>query len=219
MFSMCILIASTDGELPTIAELYACEDSNPHGIGIAWSDGDALTIRKAMNLTEFLPMLADKPDESPYVLHFRFATHGETNLENCHPFKLGNHTAMAHNGILPWRSTQSRSDTRCFVRDILRPNRREVWDSSFQEHIENFIGEHNKLAFIDRFGQVAIYNEHMGHWRGNIWFSNCSYRSYRYLTDKELADDSEQYDEINTDDEWSYTDSIFRGYYDRKRGE
>lgn len=221
---MCILIASTDGELPTLAELYSCEDSNPHGIGIAWANGETLEIRKAMNLTAFLPMLAEKPEEAPYVLHFRYATHGTVNLENCHPFKIGSHTVVGHNGILPWRSTETMSDTRCFARDILKPNRKEVWDTGFQTHIEDYIGEHNKLAFIDRFGQVAIYNEHVGHWRGNVWFSNCSYRSYRY-TVGDYVDDSEQLDSMGgvddttIDGEWTYTDSMFRGYYDRKRGE
>lgn len=222
---MCILIASTDGELPTLAELYACEESNPHGIGIAWSDGDSLTIRKAMNLADFLPMLVDKPEDAPYVLHFRYATHGTVNLDNCHPFSIGGETAMAHNGILPWRSTETHSDTRCFAKDILRPNRREVWKQSFRSHIEDFIGDHNKLAFIDKFGQVAIYNETSGHWRGNIWFSNCGYRSYRYLTDKEWLDDSDQFDSMASDNDnaidadLTYTDSMFRGYYDRKKGE
>ena len=184
--SMCILIASIDGELPTLAELIECERANPHGIGIAWAEDGRLVVRKAMSLAEFLPMLFDKPDISPYVLHFRYATHGEVGLDNCHPFTVGGGMAMAHNGILPWRSTDKRSDSRCFAKDIIRPNRSMIFDESFQAHIEEFIGDYNKLAFITRDGDVSVYNESAGHWRCGIWFSNHGYRcGTKWTTDAE----------------------------------
>jgi glutamine amidotransferase len=192
-------------------------------MGIAWATGDSLQVRKALTIEEFLPMLEQKPDESPYVLHFRFATHGAVNLDNCHPFTIGGGTAVAHNGVLPWRSTEERSDTRCFARDILRPNRREVWGNTFQNHIEDFIGQNNKLAFVNKFGDVTIYNEHCGHWVGNIWFSNYSYRSYSGLAcgwaskDDEATDFSQAGDDDTIEGHWTATDEMFRNYYRSKR--
>lgn len=176
---MCILIASPYGSVLTHSELLSCFQSNPDGIGVSVWNGHEIETFKAMDLADFTETYLEIAEGNPHILHFRWATHGVVGLENCHPFvDKRNRIAMAHNGILPWRSTSTESDTRCFFNDVVKHNHDKITDADFQDSIEQILGRSNKMAFLDNSGDVTIYNEHLGHWceRRLIWFSNDSYR-------------------------------------------
>ena len=74
------------------------------------------------SINAFLAMRAKYP-EGYAIWHARFATHGSTTLDNCHPFYVGKDglTVLAHNGVLPTEELKGdlRSDTRIFAEDIL----------------------------------------------------------------------------------------------------
>jgi len=44
-------------------------------------------------------------------LHFRYATHGAVNFENCHPFDVGNNRWLFHNGIITGLGSKDVSDS------------------------------------------------------------------------------------------------------------
>ena len=60
--------------------------------------------------------------------------------------------AIMHNGKLPWRSTVSLSDTRCFVDDILEPAFRQnpfaMGQPYFLTLLQGFVGPENKLCVM-----------------------------------------------------------------------
>jgi glutamine amidotransferase len=74
------------------------------------------------SINRFIEMRGKYP-EGYAMWHARFATHGTTTVDNCHPFRVGKdeRTYLAHNGILPIIEPQgdTRSDTRIFAEDLL----------------------------------------------------------------------------------------------------
>ena len=102
--------------------------NNPHGFGYAIaipSEGRIHTFR-TMNADECInKFLEDRAKHiSGYAIwHARYATHGTTSLDNCHPFKVGkdDQTYLAHNGMLNMIENphEFRSDTRIFAEDLL----------------------------------------------------------------------------------------------------
>lgn len=179
---MCLLIVKpANVEIP-FSHLQNAADSNPHGAGVAIADGGkSPLIRKnhAWGADELAEEL-DKHKGHPALVHFRYATHGGTNLENTHPFKLENGWSAAHNGIISDVETlPGESDTRAFLRLHVDPwikNGGTMERKDILEWIGKKVGGNNKLAFLHADGRHSIANEDSGHWRDGVWYSNTSYQ-------------------------------------------
>lgn len=103
---MCVIVTADRGAMPTISQLIQMSETNPDGAGIAWHDKDGLhRYRNPDNRQTLAVILAnwDKFAASPFLLHFRLATHGAVKTENTHPFRYrlsnGETGYIAHNGI------------------------------------------------------------------------------------------------------------------------
>ena len=125
---MCMLCVIPPQVLPSREKLENSALNNPDGFGFAIaipSEGRIL-VERTMNaddsINAFLAMRAKYP-EGYAIWHARYATHGSTTLDNCHPFYVGSDglTVLAHNGVLPTEEGKGelRSDTRIFAEDIL----------------------------------------------------------------------------------------------------
>lgn len=121
------------------------------------------------------------------LIHYRYASHGIINDENCHPFFVeDNKLAFIHNGILPTQyqtlsyETPEHSDTWFFNEIYLKPLYKKCprfYATNMQDieaHIKSSMN--NKLCFLDSEGNYAIANEKMGYWDNGVWFSNDSCR-------------------------------------------
>jgi hypothetical protein len=64
------------------------EKDNPHGGGVAWYD-EGLWFKKGLTADEIFTLQEEGWLTYPYLLHFRWATHGQKVPELCHPFPLG----------------------------------------------------------------------------------------------------------------------------------
>lgn len=106
--------------------------SNPHGAGIAVIEPDETYIYKGYMVADELLMELETMQDRALVLHFRYATHGPTNEQYCHPFVLHDDHAIAleqvtattnpvlfHNGILSGYGSSAESDTAEFCRTVL----------------------------------------------------------------------------------------------------
>lgn len=125
---MCMLCVVPPNVIPSREKLENSALNNPHGFGFAIviPREKRIHVERTMNadtsINRFIEMRGKYP-EGYAMWHARFATHGTTTVDNCHPFKVGkdSHTYLAHNGILPIIEPQgdTRSDTRIFAEDLL----------------------------------------------------------------------------------------------------
>lgn len=186
---MCLLIATTGSSRPSKKALRRAAKNNPDGFGFAViGDGKIHTYRSMdinSTISEYFTAREEYPN-SPSIFHLRITTHGATNVDNCHPFRVNDDVVLGHNGMLPIKEEDGKSDTRIFAEDWLPEfDLVELLDteSGFKE-LENF-ATGSKLAFLNTSDllrhSLYIVNEHLGHWNEGVWYSNASYKkSYGY---------------------------------------
>ncbi len=94
--------------IPTEEELTASWQSNNHGAGVAWNNGEKVYYKKGIMKIEDLKKIIEKI-KPPYVIHFRLASIGAKIPELTHPFVIskeisnplqyeGEHSVLFHNG-------------------------------------------------------------------------------------------------------------------------
>lgn len=190
---MCLLMVAKPGALPSDDDLVCACVNNPDGFGYAIHTGRDIITGRGMNADDVIDRflnLREKFINGYALFHARITTHGSSNKENCHPFRVGDSrkTILAHNGILSnvsIRNGDTRSDTRIFAEDIL-PSRLYALDQKKKfKKLERWAGS-SKIAILntnkDLKKQLYIINESLGKWdsRG-LWWSNDSYK-FNYMT-------------------------------------
>lgn len=196
---MCLALYKPAKATLSKAEMATAFKANPDGAGFAYYDPALRRVEIQRGYFTFDSLWQDldpiMADKCPLILHFRWATHGDVNVENCHPFALKD-GALIHNGIITGLGTSTykssnkyytastcattecsddRSDTREFVEDFLDGMDVNALRGA-KKLIQHTIG-YSKLVTIHDDGSVIIFNEQSGHWRGGIWYSNNSYEA------------------------------------------
>lgn len=178
---MCILIhhpsnVSFSDEL--LNDFYA---HNSDGFGAMYSEGGKLVVVKTLGKPQEINALyKDALKGRECIIHYRMKTHGDIDMENCHPYKVTDEIWMAHNGILSMGNPvdKSKSDTWHFIKYILRPaleaNPMLIFDPDYQTYLEEMIGGSNKFAFMHSSGESVVINydagvEHEGAWLSNTY--------------------------------------------------
>ena len=179
---MCVVIAKPKGVQIRKKYLKNCYLSNLDGAGFMFVRDKKIVIRKGYFSFELFwedYLEAEQENtKSPFVIHFRIATSGGVNVLNCHPFKIDEHNAFAHNGIfysLPY--TAELSDTQIFNNRILK-NLPVDWMRwvGIKELVQGFIKESgSKAVFLGDSKDVWICGEDEGDWFKGAWYSNDSY--------------------------------------------
>lgn len=200
-------------------------ESNSDGIGIMYANNGRVRVHKSMG--EFAKqkrLWRSQVGIRPFAMHQRMRTHGETDMQNVHPYPILTHEQhgydlyMMHNGIINVPEYDSNlSDTWHFVEYYLRPileTNHELWlDPHFQDMVEDFIGYGSKLLFMNGDGRVRLYNEKKGTWKNGCWLSNTysiarvSYSSY-FGFDDDWPRRSHQQSKA-TPPAWSHLDDEF----------
>jgi Glutamine amidotransferase domain len=125
---MCMLCVIPPNVLPDRDKLINSALNNPHGFGfaIAVPSEQRIICERTMNADESINnffKVREKYMEGYAIWHARYATHGATNVNNCHPFIVGNdkRTYLAHNGVLDIDipKNDDRSDTKVFAEELL----------------------------------------------------------------------------------------------------
>lgn len=181
---MCIAILNSSSTIDKITFM-TCWENNPDGAGIAYIENNAIKILKEMDFPERLYRSyakLRKNNFAPMIIHFRIATSGTVDEDNCHPFPVHPGMVMAHNGILeniPVERGSKVNDTRIFINDILSLLPEDfTQNTGIQRLLSGFIGD-SKLLFLDKNGNYNLINESLGHWdeAHENWFSNYSYQN------------------------------------------
>lgn len=198
---MCLLCYTEEGATPDWYGLETACLNNPDGFGWTLHLGDSLLVGRSMDSTTALEGYYDalkKHGPVQSMFHARWATHGTTSLDNCHPFEVGraSHTVLAHNGILPLTPGKGdpRSDTAMFAQDILPKRGIKMLDKrKRRKELEAWLGGSKVVVFttLEKMRRSAyILNEELGHWDGDgTWWSNDSYKTrYSWTLSNEPED-------------------------------
>lgn len=170
---------------PSKKVLERCFDRNPHGAGLAYPEKGKLVLKKGyFDFEDFYEEFVKVSSRYPLMVHFRWASAGEINKENCHPFVINKDCAMVHNGTIwdfvPDPKKTKKSDTRLYVERVLSPmlpknNPKSCPVTKYL--LEKSIGR-SKIIILDKFGRYCILNEGLGVWSKGIWYSNDGFKEF-----------------------------------------
>lgn len=156
-------------------------ESNGDGVGVMYANSKRkLRVYKSLpkswqQAREWVKQLPN--DDRMLAMHWRWRTHGEISLDQCHPYHITDSLAMMHNGVLHTGNAADtkKSDTWHFIQDYLADIVAEapkvVHKPSMVELIGEYIGD-NRFVFMDGDGEMTIVNEDQGITHGDLWFSN-----------------------------------------------
>lgn len=184
---MCLLTLMPENTTMSYENARKAAINNPDGFGFAIHSQEKIMTDHDMDFEKLWQRFTDarKTMSGPALFHFRIATHGATNIDNCHPFQIGDdpQSFIAHNGILPLTMPvqQTRSDTRLFAELVLPAcgGVARLDDDIFFKDLEHWASG-NKMVVMtinpDAKYDWYIINEPEGHWTDGVWYSNSSYR-------------------------------------------
>jgi Glutamine amidotransferases class-II len=186
---MCLLTFMNEYTTASVEDLTVGADNNPDGFGFAIHAGTHIVRGNGLVfdhvIDEFVKQRA--VHSGPALFHSRITTHGGTTVDNCHPFQVGSDdlTVMAHNGMLPIAAKNGRSDTRILAEDMLPEwGGAPILNSRKRRKKLGKFADGSKLVFLSANPDVQenyyIINESLGHWVGDVWWSNSSYNYSRY---------------------------------------
>lgn len=182
---MCIAILKTIDGVVTKEQLENSYKKNKDGCGYTYVDNFGnIQVYKSMSFPIFyeklMGALAEFGSTSPFIIHFRIATEGGINLDNCHPFMVTPSTVFCHNGMIGGlRKEAGYSDTRIFNLDVLKNLDGNFQDSpAIMKLLELSIGN-SKLIFLNDDYSFNIVAEKKGDWVNGTWFSNTGYKTVK----------------------------------------
>jgi hypothetical protein len=176
---MCILIKHPANTVFSDELLLDFYQHNSDGFGAVYSENGKLVVIKTLgNPDEIKAIYQETLKGRECIIHYRMKTHGDIDMDNCHPYRVTDDVWMAHNGILSMGNPidPRKSDTWHFIEFILRPaltgNPDLLFDIDFQDYIADMIGGSNKFAFMHSSGKSVIINEAAGVKHEGAWLSN-----------------------------------------------
>lgn len=173
---MCILIVKPAGaNIPPLQLMSRYAKRNPHGFGYATAD----KVYKTLSFAKFINEIAREDERQPMLIHFRYATHGSTVQENCHPFKdEQTGVAFAHNGILPITPMGDMTDSETAFRGLFLPHieKSGIHSKALADEVYNILGA-SKVAFINKRGQIKKFGNFIE--IDGVYYSNLNYLQYR----------------------------------------
>lgn len=183
---MCIAIWNpSDGDKLDADDINKAYNKNSHGLSVSWVDNGKIKSFKSMCRRDLIyqKYLELRAQDHDVVFHFRNATRGEVNLQNCHPHYVREDMIVVHNGTIRMNGFDKKeaenSDTKEFCRRLT-----DIFTEGFEENedamdmIGDFI-DHSKLLFLRADGEHFIVNKGKGNSVNGNWFSNYQIRGYK----------------------------------------
>lgn len=235
---MCLIITGKSSKVRStllnthglLSDIYT---ANPDGIGFMYGTAKGLKVTKTLpknvgDATAFIQRLPT--DDREIAIHFRWTTHGKTDMLNCHPYDvIPGFIAMMHNGVLHTGNAadKTKSDTWHFIKDYLHSAVASapelVYDQGFVAMLEEFIGN-NRFVFMNGEGRMQHVNFDQGIEHDDMWFSNTyawtpsrlipSYKSTTSLKSYKYTNAYGSYMDDEYDEMYDYNASF--GIYPRK---
>jgi gamma-glutamylaminecyclotransferase len=156
---MCIIIIKQKQNSVPMEILKNSARINPHGLGIVWLDTYSVSYHKSkdynlLNTTR------------PFIAHFRYATVGEVNRENTHPFVCGNNSdeLLMMNGTIKNLGNTKMCDSKVLA-NALGKIPRHTWKQELEKYDSRFV------SINTRTRSFQIYNRNKYIYRDGVWYS------------------------------------------------
>ena len=177
---MCLLVHQPQGVQFSDEFLRDVYSSNRDGLGVMFAEGGRVIVQKTLpaDAEAFVDFYRAHAEGRECIWHARMQTHGDIDLDNCHPYEVTPGVWLAHNGILStgngWDAR--RSDTWHFIRNVVRPavlgDERIILDPEWQSFLGDLIGASNKFGMMTSRGEAVIINRANGVEFAGAWLSN-----------------------------------------------
>jgi predicted glutamine amidotransferase len=179
---MCIAILARPETILQKDVLARCFARNPHGAGFAVAKEGELYIDKGFfDFEQFWNCFDTLQEGATKLVHFRYASAGNINQLNCHPWRIDKDHCMVHNGTLmdfianPEKTPLS--DTGLFNKYVLKPifkKYRNLWKTQVGNYLLTQCMQYkrNKMVILSSKGDYIILNEEEGVWHEGAWWSN-----------------------------------------------
>jgi hypothetical protein len=184
---MCLLVTQP-ANAPALSDAWLTDFyyANADGVGVMYAQDGELVVEKILPVDEedFIHFYRNHIEGKDCAFHLRMKTHGNIDMENCHPYEVLNHSEhgislwLMHNGVLSTgnKADETKSDTWHYIRDYLRPmladNPEFAFHPAFSAIIGDHIGSSNKFVLMDNNGRQVTINEDAGVYWGGLWLSN-----------------------------------------------
>ena len=182
---MCLLVSQPANSKFDDDFIKGVYNLNSDGIGVMYAENGTINILKFVPKTEkdFVNFFRTNIEGRDCAWHARMRTHGDIDLENCHPYQVlsqedGYPLYLAHNGVLSTGNAKdtTKSDTWHYIRDYLRPmllkNPEFFMTEAFKSIVGSHIGSGNKFILMDAYGNQVTINRHVGVFHEGAWLSN-----------------------------------------------
>jgi len=208
---MCLIIVATPTKIQSLLDNTPFLDSvlqwNNNGVGVmayAPKSRLPLTWRKEISSVSGIEMLKKFVQKYAYAesiaIHFRMRTHGDTTINNVHPF-VSSHAkndkvVLMHNGILrPFclEATGEASDTKLFVENVINKLPTEsIFHREILERLEILITKDNTMVLAHEEFGFRILNQDIGFMHNDVWFSNAYAFNLSTLSIRRIKIDSRE---------------------------
>jgi predicted glutamine amidotransferase len=195
---MCVIIFKPVDTVVPLEHLTNAIATNRDGWGYAVRDPQGqIFVHRAMGaLSDGIKEVAQDP-QLEVTFHARIGTSGTKDLANCHPFPVGDHSWLFHNGILNISRTEDLSlcDTAHFARFLGNAmTEAEMGAAWFDSRLISglmmlYIGAERSKVVIVSPDRTRIWGHKDGVERDGVWYSNSSAFYSSYVKTSSYADD------------------------------
>lgn len=182
---MCLIIAKYGDNKTPVPKHYILNaaSNNPHGFGIVGMNPkvpDApMVVNRTMDMEEAEGYIRQYEALGfDFIAHMRFATAGEKNLANCHPFEIGQDAYLAHNGMINIAQPDKKfSDTwhwAEYMKGLVQAREkvtRSVVRSWFYQ-LNRDMTRASRFAILGKGMRLLIINPKSWQKTDGIWYSN-----------------------------------------------
>lgn len=181
---MCIIMIKPKMvKYPSVECVNTMCENNPDGFALVWHTGKG-NVQILRTMSKDIVLKIYKRITSTYswrttslFLHARIATHGSTNIKNCHGWhSKQTHQTFAHNGILSVANRDDMTDSETFFRDIFEPSFKIGGWEAGKRAINACIGT-SKFVFMDDEGDINYFGKYIED--AGCLFSNDTYHEER----------------------------------------
>lgn len=177
---MCLLVKQPSTTAFTNDFLEDVYNKNSDGFGVMYAEGGKVHVYKCLprSAQEMVDFYAKHAEGRDCIWHARMQTHGDIDIDNCHPYMVTDDIYLAHNGVLSCgnNADRSKSDTWHFIRNIMRPALTAepdlMLDPTWISFIGAMIGSSNKFGLVRADGHMVVINESSGVEFVGAWLSN-----------------------------------------------